>query len=144
MDSIVVAVDGSKHSEKVVDYAISLAKVLPAKILLVNVPPDLSIPEGYKQYARAERAEPETYYLELAEDILKNLGERIRVAKVPYETVSGGGSVAKCILDTAKIRKASLIVVGMFGLHHVGKIRALGSNSRRIMENADIPVISVP
>lgn len=53
-----VAVDGSKHSEKVVDYGVSLAKAISAKIVLATVPPDLSVPEGYKQYVKEEGADP--------------------------------------------------------------------------------------
>ena len=144
MDSILVAVDGSKHSEKVVDYAASLAKALSAKILLVNIPPDLSIPEGYKQYAKVERSEPENYFEEVSEGILRDLGDRIRKSKVQYEPVTGGGPVAKSILDIAKMRRVSLIVVGIYGLHRVAKVRALGSNARRILESSDIPVVAVP
>jgi nucleotide-binding universal stress UspA family protein len=144
MEPIVVAVDGSKHSVKVVDYAISLARPLGAKLLLVNVPPDLSIREGYEQYAKVERMNPATYYQEVSDNIPEDLSERIRNAKVSFETISGSGSVAKCVLDTAKTNHGSLVVVGMFGLHRVAKIRALGSSARRIIEKSDVPVTSVP
>jgi nucleotide-binding universal stress UspA family protein len=144
MDTIVVAVDGSRHSEKVVDYAISLAKAIPAKILLVNVPPDFTIPEGYKQYVKNEGVDPATYFEGVAEGILQSLSDRISRQKVPFETASGTGNVSKFVLDTAESRSASMIVVGLYGLHRVGKVRALGSNARRIIENSAIPVVSVP
>jgi nucleotide-binding universal stress UspA family protein len=144
MDTIVVAVDGSKHSEKVVDYAVSLAKAISAKLVIATVPPDLSIPEGYKQYIKEEGVDPSTYFEGLSEGILRTLGERVKKQKVPCESVSGTGNVAKFILDTAERMDASMIVVGLYGLHHVGKIMALGSNSRRIIENSSIPVVSVP
>lgn len=144
MDTIVVAVDGSKHSEKVVDYAVSLAKALPAKIFLVNIPPDYSIPEGYKQYVKTEGVDPATYYEGVAKGTMESLGERIRREKVPFETITGSGSISRFVLNTAESRGASLIVVGLYGLHRVGKVRALGSNARRIIENCTVPVVSVP
>jgi nucleotide-binding universal stress UspA family protein len=144
MDTIIVAVDGSKHSEKVLDYAISIAKSISAKILLVNVPPDYSIPEGYKEYIKEEGADPATYYQDLTEGILQKLGDRIRMQKVPYETSAGSGNVAKFVLETASSTNASMIFIGVFGLHRVGKIKALGSNARRIIENSTVPVVAVP
>lgn len=144
MDLIEVAVDGSKHSERVVDCAVSLAKAISGKILLVNVPPDLTIPEGYQQYVKAERADSSLFYQEVAEEVLGALSQRVRDAKIPCETLSGSGSVSKFVLDTARSRHASLIVLGMYGLHRLGKVRALGSNARRILENSDVPVVSVP
>jgi nucleotide-binding universal stress UspA family protein len=35
-------------------------------------------------------------------------------------------------------------VIGVFGLHHLGRIRSLGSVSRRIVESSTIPVVLVP
>lgn len=144
MDTIVVAGDGSKHSEKVVDYATSLAEALGAKMLLVNVPPDLSVPEGYEEYIREEHADPGSYYESLSRGILDALAERVRKRKVPFETISGSGSVSKFVIDTAGSRGADIIVIGLFGMHGVGKIRALGSNARRIIESSTVPVVSVP
>lgn len=144
MDTIVVAVDGSKHSEKVVDYGVSLAKAISAKIVLATVPPDVSVPDGYKQYIKEEGADPASFFEGLSEGILQTLGDRVRKQKVPFEAISGSGNVATFILNTAESHNASMIVVGLYGLHRVGKIRALGSNARRIIENSEIPVISVP
>lgn len=144
MDSIVVAVDGSKHSEKVVDYGTSLAKAIKAKIILVNVPPDFSVPEGYKEYVKEENADPRLYFEQLSQGIVDTLGERVRRQKVPFESFIGAGNVAKFILDTAEEKGASMIVIGLFGMHHIERVRALGSNARRIIENSSIPVVSVP
>ena len=54
MDQIVVAVDGSQHSAKVVDFAAQLAKSIPASVVLVNVIPDPNVPSGYVEYTKVE------------------------------------------------------------------------------------------
>ncbi len=77
MKEILVAVDGSIHSGKVVDHAIDFAKSMSAKIALIYVMPELSVPEEYKKYAEEEKiSQPESSYLKsVAERILADLGE---------------------------------------------------------------------
>jgi nucleotide-binding universal stress UspA family protein len=146
MKEILVAVDGSEHSAKVVDYAIDLAKSMSAKIVLIYVMPDLSIPEQYKKYAEEEKMpQPESSYLKsVAERILADLGERINRKGVEYEQVYTAGNPAEAILHAVERRRADLVVVGVRGLHGLGRLRALGSVARKVIENSPIPVISVP
>lgn len=146
MKEILVAVDGSKHSEKIVDYAIDLAKTMPAKIALIYVMPELSIPEDYKKYAEEEKiSRPESSYLRLvAERILADLGERIRRKGVEYEEVYTVGYPAEAILHAVERRRVDLVVVGVRGLHGLGRLRALGSVARKVIENSPIPVIAIP
>ncbi len=145
MDEILVAIDGCKHSEKVVDYATELAKKSPsAKIILVHVTQEVPIPEEYKAFAKMENVNPADYYSEIAKRILNRAGERIRKQSVGCEEIWRVGNPTEFILDTAESRNVSLIVVGVHGLHRLGRIRALGSTSRRIIENSTVPVVAVP
>ncbi|MBI3023705.1 MAG: universal stress protein [Thaumarchaeota archaeon] len=146
MKEILVAVDGSKHSEKIVDYAIDLAKTMSAKIALIYVMPELSIPEDYKKYAEEEKiSRPESSYLRsVAERILADLGERIRRKGVEYEEAYTVGYPAEAILHAVERRRVDLVVVGVRGLHGLGRLRALGSVARKIIENSPVPVIAIP
>ena len=146
MKEILVAVDGSEHSEKIVDYAIELEKTMSAKIALIYVMPELSIPEDYKKYAEAEKiSQPESSYLRsVAERILADLGERIGKKGVEYEGVYTAGNPAEAILHAVERRKIDLVMVGVRGLHGLGRLRALGSVARKVIENSPIPVIAVP
>ncbi len=144
MDQIVVAVDGSQHSAKVVDYAAQLAKSIPARILLVNIIPDPRVPSGYVEYTKVEGLDPATYFEQVSQRIGGSLGSLLRNEGLEYEVVTNTGNPADLILDIAKRRKASMIVIGVFGLHHLGRIRSLGSVSRRVVENSTIPVVLVP
>jgi len=144
MDTLLVAVDGSKHSIKVVDYAVQLAKSLSARILLINVMPDSRVPEGYAGFADQERLDPASYYEQVSQRVLEDLGSRVRKTGVQCEKVTGVGNPVQFILDAAKSEEASLIVLGVFGLHRLSRIRGLGSTSRRIVENSTVPVVLVP
>ena len=48
------------------------------------------------------------------------------------------------ILNVANVEKVRMIVMGIKGLHGLAKIRSLGSVTRRVVENADCPVLVVP
>jgi nucleotide-binding universal stress UspA family protein len=144
MDQLVVAVDGSHHSTRVVDYAAQLARSIPARILLVNVIPDPRVPSGYVEYTKMDGVDPTAYFERVTQHIADTLGSRLKAAGLEYEVATTIGNPANLILDLAKRRKASMIVIGVFGLHHLGRIRSLGSVSRRIVENSTIPVVLVP
>ncbi len=108
--------------------------------------PELSIPEDYRKYAAEEKLpSPESSYLKLvAERILGDLGVRIKRKGVEYEEVYIAGNPAEAILHAVERRRADMIVVGVRGLHGLGRIRALGSVARKVIENSPIPVIAVP
>ena len=144
MKEILVAIDGSKHSERIVDYASDLAKSISAKAVLVYVMPEVSIPPGYKEYAEAEHLDPSSYFTTVGEQIIKDMGKRIEKKGVEFEGVYEAGNPAAIILDKAKSRNVSLIVMGVHGLHGLARIRALGSVARRVIENSSIPVVLVP
>lgn len=144
MTDILVAVDGSEHSGRVVDKAIELAKATSSNLLLTYVAPKLAVPDQYLN--NTDEAEPSTedYYEEFSERMFGDLGAKVKKQGIKFEKVFGVGNATDFILAKAKARKVSMIVVGVDGLHNVGRIRALGSTSRRVIENATVPVVTVP
>lgn len=143
MDKILVAIDGSKHSSRVLDFAVQLAQALDARILLVNVAPDIPVPEGYSEYAKEEGMSAENYYETVSQEVVNKMSDRIGKG-LKFDVATGVGNPADFILKTAKSSMATMIVIGVFGLHHLPRIRSLGSVSRRIVENSSIPVVLVP
>lgn len=144
MDRLLVAIDGSRHSAKVVDCAVRLAKSLAGDILLVSVAQDDSVPGGYAEFAKTEKVDPSRYYEKISEAIVTQMGGRISGAGVDFETVTGRGNVAAFILTAAEDSKASIIVLGISGLHRMSRIDSLGTISRRVIENSTVPVLLVP
>ena len=147
MPNLVVAVDGSKHSERVVDAACEVAKQMGDSIILILILRGMpEEPEGVKAFEETEHyREAYTRYLESAGLALtRKLGERIESRGVQYTSMTEFGSPSDKILETAELQRASVIVMGLHGLHYVGRIRSLGSVSRTVIEKASCPVMVVP
>lgn len=53
------------------------------------------------------------------------------------------GNVTKEILNFAKKKKVTIIVIGSQGLHGMSKLKSLGSVSRKVSEQAHCPVLIV-
>lgn len=141
---LLVAIDGSEHSERIVKYATDLAKKLSDSLALVYVAPATQIPETYKEYAKEENLDQSDYYGAVGRQILAKYAKIAKNLGVECETITEAGNVTENIMIVAKERNSEAIIVGLQGLHGVGKVRSLGSVSRRIIENSPIPVITVP
>jgi len=147
MDKILVAVDGSKHSFNVVDKGCEQAKALSSSILLVYVMKELVVePEGIVSYEKSE-GYPDAfsdYLQQLGDQITDKLAEKIKQAGISFRVVTPSGNVAEQILSVANLDKVKMIVIGVKGLHGLARIRSLGSVARRVVENAECPVLVVP
>ena len=147
MPQIVVAVDGSKHSEKVVDVACQFAKNLDSSIVLIYVLRKIpEEPEGVKAFEESEHYKEAfaTYLEQLGKEVTTKLGARTEGQKIQCVTMTEFGNPVERILETAHLQNAKMIVLGMHGQHNVGLIRSLGSVARRVIESADCPVLVVP
>lgn len=147
LNEILIAVDGSKKSEKVVETGCNLAKSLSAQLVLVCVGKPLEQPpDGIVDFARSERF-PDAYALylqQLGTKITDEMRKCVEKRGMKCKIVNRTGNPANEILNLAKERKVQLIVVGLTGLHGIERVRALGSVARRVVENANCPVVVVP
>ena len=147
MPEILVAVDGSKHSDKVVDVATDLAKKLSYSVVLVHVM--RSSPQESEELREYERVEhfPDAYadYIrEIGTAVTSKYADRVKSQGVACRTLSDFSNPSEYILDQSNEKGVELIVVGLKGLHNIGRIRSLGSVARRVIENSSHPVIVVP
>jgi nucleotide-binding universal stress UspA family protein len=147
MQNILVAIDGSAHSQKIVDFACDIAKKVSAAITLIYViknPAEES--EGIKEYEKAEGF-PDAYaeYLkEVGDSVMSKWTKEVQDAGVSCKPLVEYGNPADRILETAKANNVDMTIVGLHGLHGLARLRSLGSVSRRIVENASCPVVVVP
>jgi nucleotide-binding universal stress UspA family protein len=146
VDNILVAIDGSEHSNRVVDYACNLAKKISAKILLVyvmNPPPE---PEAIEAFERSERYQDAyaDYVKALGESVTQKFQERVEKQGLNCTVSMPSGNPAEEIMEIAQIEKPELIVIGLKGLHGLARFRSLGSISRRVLEHSELPVVVVP
>ncbi len=142
---ILVAVDGSEHSMKAVDYAASIAAALKARLGILYILKTRELPKGLENYAEIEhiRGGEDAILMKVSNDIVDAAKER--AAKIGATEISGEvihGPVARSIVAQAKQRHADMIVIGSRGL---GNIEATlrGGVSMRVEMLAKCPVLIV-
>ena len=141
LHDMLVAVDGSRHSEKIVDVACAFAKKLSASIILMYVS---SYPDLINEYIEMGGRNPSpraTQYVERAEEVTAKFSEKILIEGIKCRVVLETGDPAEKIVTQAANDKADLIIVGLKGLHGVDRIRSLGSVARKVIENSSCPVL---
>lgn len=134
---IIVAVDGSDHSDKALEYAKGLAETFGSTIWLVHAFPRTSDLIGYDEYeqlvARREGA---------GQAILNEARKKLGVGSYEINEELLEGPAAEAILSVAQTRKADLIVLGSRGL---GSLQGLlfGSVGNKVAHYATCPVMLV-
>ncbi|MDH3677043.1 MAG: universal stress protein [Nitrosopumilus sp.] len=150
LTKILVPYDGSKYSVKALTRATELAHNLDSEILLISIvnmgyisPPGLlhslikSKEEkiAIKKWSKSVRKE--------TEKMMKNAVKKCELRGITASFRIEEGDIASKILDFATKKKITLIIIGSHGLHGLGKLKTLGSVSRKISENAKCPVLIV-
>lgn len=145
MNRILVALDGSEHSKKAVELAVDLAKTWKAELYMIHVLEEKKAPEGFEEYAKAERISPTDYFKIVCEKA-RFVGEAEARAKAAglekVKRICTQGDPADEILKTADSNKVDLIVMGSRGLG--GFSRAfMGSVSTKVCNHARCSCITV-
>lgn len=145
ISKILIAVDGSKHSLKGVECGAEIAAATNAEVILLNVVKKMAIPEGLREFAKAEHI----YGMDI--DLLKrgaqftldkamDLTRRAGVKKVELEVEEG--PIARTIVARAQHHRVNMIVVGSRGMGDIeGALR--GGVSSRVGILAKCPVLVV-
>ena len=145
IDKILVAVDGSEHSLKAVDYAASIASAMKSELHILFVLKSQNLPKGLLDYADAEHIAGGN------KDILEKMAANIissaksRAANCGTDNIVAevkNGPVARSIVACAKDNNVDMIVIGTRGM---GNIEATlrGGVSHRVELLAKCPVLSV-
>lgn len=155
MKKILVPVDFSEQTENACNYALQLAKKFNSEIRLFHsyfdqvIVSDSSFPTGVdtdtmlnEQLLRDIEKRAKADILELQSkmlDQIKNEGFEHKI-KVVYSLE--GGEPESEIINISKEYKPNLIIMGTRGKSNMGIM--MGSVSKKIMNNAHIPVLAVP
>jgi len=137
---MLVAVDGSEHSENAVRHALDMARRIDeARILLVNVQPPamagevsnlLTAEEVLEQHTSAGKA-----VLKAAETLLGGTG-------IDFESEVLIGRPAEALVDAAQRRGCDAIIVGASSHGRVHSL-VLGSVASKVVHIAEVPVTVV-
>ncbi len=136
-ERILVAVDGSKYSEKALDQAISMAKICNSTLFAINVidfyPAQLEVAPALQEKMSEETRE-----------ILKRVEDRAAKEDIQCETIVHiGGQPYKFILREAKEKNIDLIVMGTHGRTGLKKL-LMGSVAERVIGHAPCAVLVTP
>ena len=149
LTKILVPYDGSKYSQKALLRATELAHNLDSQIFLFSVVnTDYISPPGMLGLIRT-KTEKESMkkwkdtVKKDAEKMLKSASQKCQEKGITISYEISEGNIAKEILNFSQRKKISLIVIGSQGLHGIGKIKSLGSVSRKVAEYATCPVLIV-
>jgi nucleotide-binding universal stress UspA family protein len=129
---ILAAVDGSKHADKALEYAVQLAKYYSAKLALVHVEEDKLVRIGGPQVVDCVGT--------IGECILKDASTKVR--GVSFNRMLEYGNPTEVIIKLAKKADVDIIAVGSRGLSSVRRF-LLGSVSDDISMHARSSVLIV-
>jgi len=142
MKTILAPVDFSTVSRRVVDAAISLAKAIGARVILLHVTPKpalirnaLPAVEDVEIRTKSLTRQAEKQLLELQRLSRKKLSD--------LDTLQVNGPAATRIVEEARSRKAVYIVLGSHG-HSAVRDALLGSVAAAVVKTAPCPVLLVP
>ena len=134
---IIVALDGSEHSYRALEYARSLADCFGATLWLVHAFPHTSDLLGYENYEKLV-AQREGAGQLILNEARRRLGETSLT--VQEELIEE--PAAEAILAVAETQQADLIVMGTRGLSSLQGL-LLGSVSNKVIHHAACPVMLV-
>ncbi|MGM0844830.1 MAG: universal stress protein [Bacillota bacterium] len=138
---VLVPVDGSEHSKKAFDFALSMLKDQDTEIVLLNVQPSFNTPNVKRFLSNQQvREYQEELSKEAFEKTLLNFTDRDG-SHITKKVRIGDASMEIC--KEAKEINATVIVMGNRGLGTI-KSAVLGSVSYSVIHNAECPVTIIP
>lgn len=137
---MLVAVDGSEHSESAVRHAVDMVRRMrDARVVLVNVQPPVMSGEVSPLLSAEEVMAQHT---EAGHKVLARAKALLAAEQVPFDAEIVIGTPAEGIVECAARRECDIIVVGASSHGRVHRLM-LGSVAAKIARIADIPVTVV-
>lgn len=139
-NKILVAIDGSKMSEKALQIAAQMAKENEAAITLIHVAKDLVIPPTMvvTDYEKIIN-EMKTAAISLLEEGQSQLKQHNVEADYVFKQ---GSSISRAIVEVAQEQNYDLIIIGSRGLGNI-KGMMLGGVSQKVVQLSNCPVLIV-
>jgi nucleotide-binding universal stress UspA family protein len=143
---VLVAVDGSSHADRAVEFAAEFAVKYEADLTILNVVSYAStVPLALGAYAELEGlyAESRSVLQTAGERIVESASESARgLGVATLSTAVELGSPAQTICETAKEIEADVVVMGRRGLGDFSGL-FLGSVTHKVAHTADCTVVTV-
>jgi nucleotide-binding universal stress UspA family protein len=144
-EKILIATDGSKHSEKAAEEALEMARLTGGKVTalyVANVSNYFAPVDMNYNVADEVIGSMRGLMLKDGEAAVKRVEEMARTAGIPFEGKIIEGNPADDIMKFAEESKKDLIVMGGIGKTGLEKF-LLGSVAEKVVRNSRVPVLVV-
>ena len=138
---ILVPIDFSENSHKIIQYAAYVAKQFGAAMEAIFVA------QTFMDYS--EFFEPQMSVIQFEEDLVASAGERMKTflgENLEPSAACGSmvmtGDIAETILEYAKAQQVDLIVMGTHGYKGLEKV-LFGSIAEKIVKKSPCPVLTI-
>jgi len=139
MQKIIVPIDFSEYSEYALETAAKLAKKYKAEILALHM---LEMSDLMYTASEGLQNEKAAFFITLSEQKFEKFLKKDYLKDIKVTPIIKHFKVFSEVNDVAKKHSADLIVMGSHGASGVKDI-FVGSNTERVVRNADIPVLVV-
>ncbi|MCX7831629.1 MAG: universal stress protein [Actinobacteria bacterium] len=135
---VLIALDGSKSSEKALDFAISSGVLDKSEIILFHAVPTLNLisKSAYEKLLEQEALSEAERYLIEKKNYLEALGYSVKI-KLSV------GDPKENILHAAEEEEVEMIILGTKGLSGIARA-LIGSVAQYVITFSRIPVLVVP
>jgi nucleotide-binding universal stress UspA family protein len=149
-NKILLPHDGTESSDKALEKSKEFAKAFNAELYILHViehipiPPSLILGNDRQWIAETRRSIAKKLkegWLKMAKEKINPILEKENIKFNIAVLTDEQQSVSEQILKFASDNKIELIIVGSQRLNKITKIKALGSVSRKVSENAICPVM---
>jgi nucleotide-binding universal stress UspA family protein len=136
-ENILVAVDGSKHSDAAFDVAMDMSQKYGSQLFVLHVFPNVSGPRKVVSPSHEDNLKSE------GQEILNSYEETVKERGLQnVRMLLQEGDAAKRIMETANEVKSGLILIGSRGRGGFKEL-LLGSVSHKVTNHAGCPVLVV-
>jgi nucleotide-binding universal stress UspA family protein len=139
MKTILVPVDFSKHSENALVMASAFAKAYNAEIILLHM---MGLADTFVSQGQDKKQEEGMYHMRLARQQFKTFLEKKELKGIKVREMVQSYKVFEDISDFAVEQKVDLIIMGSHGVTNL-RDKFVGSNTERVVQTADIPVLVI-
>lgn len=139
MEKIIVPIDFSEHSEYALRTAAGLAKKYNVEVLALHM---LELSDALLTRTEAHQQRKAIFFLELAKKRFDEFLEKDYLKEIKVVPIVKHFKVFSEVNDVAKEHDADLIIMGSHGASGFKEF-FVGSNTERVVRNAEIPVLVV-
>lgn len=142
MKNIILPIDFSETSEKLIEGAVNFAKETDGKIFLIHVAPaDLGFAIGDMGFQYFPEIEKNEISHEL--HLLNEIEQKIKAKGVSCDHLLKQGIASDIILEFAEEKQAHYIVMGSHGRSGIYDV-FIGSLTKDLTKKSPIPVLIIP